>query len=312
MKLVHNEHNSTLIAGSLNETPRREGLARRLLILAAALFLCVPCFAETDYSTYSSCVGYWPMEQTGNETETSGNGADLTAATTIDRSSTKVVGSYSRDFERGDNDRFTQADGESTDLSGANQEMTIAFWYRPESVPAAGETHTLISKNYPQASDRQFRLFIYGEASGGPVTPRLTAEVSYDGTTYYQAYGDTALEVDTWYYIALVYESVSFSTGAPALTIYINAVVDSNGTHNPFFFESGATYGLFDSNEQFYVGAQNYGGGIVDAADGLMDDLIMFNTNVGIGVIQEMYECGADGSLCAVADANVEEDILFF
>ena len=73
-------------------------MLKKILI---ALLICVNSYAATDSSDDASCVGYWPMEDTGNETnESSVAGSTLVETVgTIPQDADKKFGTYSRDFE---------------------------------------------------------------------------------------------------------------------------------------------------------------------------------------------------------------------
>lgn len=227
----------------------------------------------TDYTQLASCRGAWFMNGgTAGETDQSSYGANLTENGTIG-TTTSVPTSYSGDartFPGSTSDTLSQADGGSTDISGADQAITFCLWFNTSSF---GSERTLAAKG--RISDTEgWRLFLE------ETTQTLELTMSSDGTTTVKAAGATTLSTDTWYHGCFVYDDTD-------VRIYLNGSVDTNGGENPLTYSSG----INDNTEPFYIGrsASQYFSGSVD-------EVIIFNEALTSTQIEEIYTSGIDGT----------------
>jgi RHS repeat-associated protein len=86
------------------------------------------------------------------------------------------------------------------------------------------------------------------------------ALVSSNGSTYASAYGNDAISTGSvWYYLSMVYNDTD-------VRVYVNGVLDTNGSNNPVTYNTG----IFSNNSGFVVGAM---GSISQYYDGLIDEV---------------------------------------
>lgn len=236
--------------------------------------------ASYDYRDDINCMGAWAMEETGanNEVDLSGNSADLavSAADNIDQSADRILGSYSRDFESGDSENLYMADAGSTDISGANQSLSLCAWIKLESDTGAGQG--IFAHSDATGGQRGFALHV-----DSATTDAILFTISSDGSATNVATGATALDVATWYHVCGVYNDVD-------MRVYINGALDSNGASNP----SAYTNGIYNSTSIFAIGSLTTGGAIDSKFDGLIDDAIVFNRALSAAEVKEIYQYGTD------------------
>ena len=240
------------------------------------LLLCSPVAANAvDYTAYANCMGSWEMEDSGNETDTSGEGGTLTETSgTIPQVLDSKVGTYARDFEDGETEWLAHADGNSTDISGADQSLSVVFWYRRES--DVGTWQSIISKYATTTANRQYQLN-WDEGSGG-----FGFTISSDGTAWTKAVGATIPALGVWTHVAGVYNDTD-------MRIYVNGVLDSNGADNPKSY----TAGIYNGNQEFRIGARPDAS---ENADGYIDDVAVFNKALSAAEVADIYANGLDGS----------------
>jgi len=220
------------------------------------------------------------MEDTGNETDESGEGGDITESIgTIPTSTTHKFGHYSRDFEDGDTEYFTHADGKSTDISGADQPISMVAWVYVESTTG---THNIISKYRASGVLRQYKLFIQDNTNA----ERVVCQLDDDGASATSALtGDNTITDGNWYHIACVYNDTD-------IRIYIDGVLASNGADNPKAY----TAGIVDATTPFLIGAEgditNFIGGYFD---GKMDDVAIFDDELSAAEVNNIMNYGLTG-----------------
>lgn len=225
-------------------------------------------------------MGCWGMEDTGNETDLSGEGGTLVETSgTIPRSTTKIEGHYSRDIKLDDSEYFTHADGLSTDINGADQTISFGVWVKVESTTGV---HNLISKYRANTTLRQYKLWIDDNADAEKVFCALSS-IGSDATA--AATADNTIEDGGEYDIWCVYDDTD-------IRIYINGVLSSNGASNPKAYTSG----IHDSTTPFILGAEgditNYIGGYVDAKT---DKSGVFDRALSAAEILEIHNYGLQG-----------------
>lgn len=242
-------------------------------------YISVSAAGHTDYSALASCMGYWRMNGTTTETDRTSNGNDLSLSSgdTIPTSSDVPSGfsGTSRDFELGDAEWLSIADGTELDIYGADQQITVVAWIKSETTNYAASAH--VAGKYQVASDqRQYRLYVTADDVAGcniaPVTSGASGGVE-------NAYGTTDITPSTpaWFHIALVYDDTN-------LIVYVNGDAE---------FTEPATTGIFNGSGPFSIG-----GGAGDANyffDGLIDEVAVFNTALSEAQIGEIMTYGVDG-----------------
>jgi hypothetical protein len=234
---------------------------KKIILAFAILLLASPSYA-VDWCADSANRGCWGMENSGTEIDLSSNGADLTESSgTIPQDADAQFGSFSRDFELGDTEFLFMADGGSTDISGADQSLTIVTWVKFESLPATGTNYVLVAKYLTTTANRQYDLRL-NETSG----QNFECILSNDGTAAVIAIGATVATTGVWYHVACVYDDTD-------IRIYVNGDLDSNGADNP----KAHTTGIFNGTGQFSIGAVNTSTTPTGFSDLLKDDTAVFN-----------------------------------
>lgn len=243
-------------------------------------------YAATNYCKDASVRLCALMEDTGTELDRSGNGSDLTETSgTIPRDTSDFkFGLSSRDLEEGDTEYLARADGGSTELGGAEQSATWAFWIKPESLPTGGATLERYIAKYTTGGNQRSYNVGYSDT-----TDDFICTLSSDGTTIDSAEGATTPVNGTWYHVACVHDAV-----ANTITLYLNGDVDANGVDNPLSWSGG----IFNSNAQFGIGANNINATPASYVDGRIDDVIILGRAASEAEIEEMMRCGVTGEDC--------------
>jgi hypothetical protein len=256
-------------------------MIKRTMIFVVLTLCSVAWSAKVDYSADANCKGYWPMEYDGSTTEedASSNNEDLSVSPSdsIPRSSDHKFGTFSRDFSYTDADYLVHVDGGSTDISGANQAISMTLWVKLESLGASGQR---FMGKWGDSTSRQYLL--YSSSTGN-----VGAALSNDGSTIAQATGNAHLSTGVWTHIAMTYDDLN-------IIVYINGVEDTNstGSANPKSYTSG----IYNSAIPFIVG-----GYYADAStptgvsDGLYDEVAIFNDALTADDILAIKNYGVTG-----------------
>lgn len=247
----------------------------------------------TDYTSNANCQGAWGMEDSGNESDLAGS-EDLTETSgTIPQDSDHVYGAYSRDFTRAETEYLTVADGGTTDISGANQAISIVAWVNPDTNPSANMAVACKYSSDPN-DDKQYCLYLYD--NGGNLSGSFG--VSSDGAAWTEAYGATTIPLDTWSHIAGVYNDTD-------IRFYLNGSVDTNGGNNPATYSSG----ISDEPSAFSVGTYVKSG--TDANfDGLIDDVAIFDDALTATEVSDIWKNGVYEGHALVLKGAGEPDYL--
>ncbi|MCK5612722.1 LamG domain-containing protein [Candidatus Pacearchaeota archaeon] len=237
----------------------------------------------TDSTADPNCMGAWftngGLSANGDdEIDRSGEGETLTETGGDIPNSATVPGGYSgtsRDFEDGDTEGLVHADGGSTDISGADQALTLAAWIKYEANPDSDDA--IINKYYVVGNERQYKISFRNSDSA------VVGYISNDGTAFSKAIGGTDINDTNWHHVALVYNDID-------IRIYLDGSLDSNGADNP----KAHTTGIYNGTAQFNVGSN------VDASaeyfDGLIDEVIVFDRALSAAEILYIYNNGIDGT----------------
>jgi len=235
--------------------------------------------AHTDYSQDTACRGYFAMEDVGDETDRCLNTSNNLTETggIIPRTTDAQIGVYSRDFESGDTEYLTHGDGLATDISGANQTMSIVAWIKREG--DSGTTEGIVTKYDYRNSKRQY---ILGISTGDYLWCRLSS----NGTSIADAIGVTKISTGAWYHAVVVYNDTD-------IRLYINGTLDERGySYNPKAY----TGGIANQSAPFLIGGYLYNGGLTRPFDGLIDDVAIFDRALSKAEVLEIYQHGVDGS----------------
>jgi hypothetical protein len=236
----------------------------------------------TDYTQDANCMGAWYMNggesaNGDNETDRSGEGGTLIESSGDIPDSATVPSGYSgtsRDFERGDTEALYHADGNSTDISGADQKLSFCAWIKFEADPA---DDIWIVDKYETAGNQKGYKFQHDHGLNA-----MKVNLSSDGSAFVSAVGATDLADDTdWHHVCFVYNDVD-------IRIYVDGSLDSNGADNPKAY----TAGIFNNTDDFSIGAESRSGG---GFDGLIDEVIIFDRDLSAAEISDIYTNGISG-----------------
>jgi len=248
-------------------------LVKATLVIFLSLIL-----SAYNYCLDSRCVGCWYMESSATETDESGNNETLSesAGDDIPASATKKFGTYSRDWENsgGENEYLYHADGGSTDLNGANQDIVILTWVRVET--DNGAINDLVSKYDYGDGNKQFDL--RADMSDDTFMFRL----SNDGSSNNDVYGEAVVTAGTWVHLVGYYDD----SGSDLTCYYDNTECGSPASY---------TGGMYDGNEIFSVGMYWNSGTAARPYDGLMDDIAVFDEAITTVELGDIYNYGLKG-----------------
>lgn len=268
---------------------------KKIIVLLILFFWYPLKIYAVNYCNDANCMGAWVMENDGNEPDVSGESETLTeTGGDIPLDADEKFGTYSRDWEAGDTEYLVHADGGSTDISGADQELTIVCFYKPESIDYYGIV-TKYDYGTGDSNDLQYRLRL---ESDGSVTMNIKG-------TYIQS--NTNLSADTWYHIAGVYDDDWLEADSTSIEVFIDGSAD--GTSNTAYVD-----GVPDGDAPFSIGT--YFNNTVPARylDGLIDDVGMFDRELSSVEISDIASNGLGYEYEAPPEPSGEAypQILFF
>ena len=113
-------------------------------------------------------------------------------------------------------------------------------------------------------------------------TDGFAMTLSSNGTLNTSARGATTPALATWVHAGFVSNDID-------MRVYVNGSLDSNGGFNPVAY----TTGIFNGSTLPYVGSRP---NISSNADGLVDDLALFDRELTSVEIAEIDDFGVDGS----------------
>ncbi len=233
-----------------------------------------------NWCNHSANVGCWLMEDSGNESDEGGNTNNPLTETsgTIPQDSDRQFGEYSREFLANDTEYLTHAEGLDTDISGADQEITICAWFKWEEDNGASEA--IVGKNDTTSGDKQYHIYLSGADDN-----ELRFVLSNDGSAATIAEGGTLISTGTWYHVCGVYNDTD-------MRLYLNGSLDSNGSDNPKAYTSG----IYDGDREFSVGCRFNASSAEAHFDGLIDEVAIFDTALTAANILDIYNNGLEGS----------------
>jgi len=224
----------------------------------------------------ANCAGAWYMNADGSTGETDrcvGGSEDLTVSTsdTIPTSAT-VPSEYSgasRDFELSEADYMYVADGGTTDISGAEQGLTVCAWFSLES----DITAALLGK-WSSSSGYMIRY-----NSTNSVIEFFIQKLNDTGYGYAISVTDVS---SGWHHFCGVHDPVGNE-----IIVYIDGYEDT-GDYNPLSFSDG----IHASSDQFRIGAYSS-----DAIpfDGLIDEVIIMSRVLEPSEVLDIFTNGMDG-----------------
>lgn len=250
-------------------------MIHKILLLILFLLLSTPASALTDWcDTLHGDVGCFLMEDSGNETDVSRGNTLTETDGTIPQDADKKFGTYSRDFELGDTEYLTHADGLDTDFYGADQHISIVHWTKFES-SVSGIT---VSKADGGTDYNTSYLMLYLAPPTDTMWFCLSANLS---SLECAKGGSSAYDDGSWHHVAGVYNDTD-------IRLYLDGVLDSNGADNP----QARTDGFGNSSAPFRIGTRQYSGSLTNYFDGLIDDVGIFDVALDSTDINDIMDNG--------------------
>jgi hypothetical protein len=185
-----------------------------------------------------------------------------------------VPANGSAEFEEGNAERLEIADASQTGLDFTTA-MSILGWIRLETLPSTLGAECAIVSKHDFSSQRSYQIGVYDASN------KLQSRVSTDGGagTQVTCAAGTALSTATWYSFALVFNSTD-------LRIYLNGVLDSNGSNNPKEFAGP----LHSGTAKFCIGANSDNGAYFD---GLIDNVRVYNIALSAAQVLSWHNTGS-------------------
>ncbi len=189
----------------------------------------------------------------------------------------------------------------------ATQSFTTSFsmsswvYFTADSGTASNE---VIASKWGNSSNRSYQLYRNNSSD------KLTFAISTDGQSgtghVSTLVSSTTLSLNTWYYVAGVYDNSEVSTGGAAkMTIYLYSSAGS--LLESTSLTSGVVASVFDSNALFTIGSA-YDNLATQRLDGYLDDLRLYNgalTQAEVGALAAIPEPGTAGLALAAGLACI-------
>lgn len=251
---------------------------KKILLVLFLLCLSNPALATNWCGSSSGCVACYLMEDDGNESNRCVNGSTALTETggDIPQDADAKFGTYSRDFEDSDSEYLVHGDGNETDISGADQSITVCGWAKMED--DLNHIYAVAGKYDYGSNNRQYILRL------DTANNKMSFGVSGDGVTLNSTAGDTAtLVIDTWYFLCGVYNDST-------IEVYLDG---SNDSTSPTSYSGG----IYDGTSGFAVGTY------FDTYptprfyyDGLIDDVGVFDVALDSTDINDIMDNGLSGT----------------
>ena len=226
----------------------------------------------TDYTKDSHIAAAWLMSATsGTEPDVSANGGDLTEYSgTIPRSSDVPFGynGTSRDFEAGDTEYFEHVDGNATDIYGADAQITLMTWIKPEQ--------NVIGNMFGKMKNTDQHSFHFGRLAEKGLEARLCGDGTWANCVKFVTTG-LVTDLDTWSHVALVSDDVD-------IRFYINGIL----ANEPVAYTSG----LYNNDAGVSIGRAQLA---TQDVDGLMTETAIFSRALTQEEIVEIMTFGLRG-----------------
>ena len=224
--------------------PLREDTLRRRLMCLASLVVMLALAGNAS----ADLVLHLPCENAENPTDASANPATVVVHGSLSSVDAKIDKGLEFDGNAANRLEVTHA----AKLEGMSA-LSIAAWVLPRNI-ASHEGMCIVSKRVTTGDADSYNLFVW--------TGQLVeARVNYAGIIR----STTALEDDTWYHVALVFDGQG--TAGEKMKIYINGVLETSGDHPDSAVDEGGAslwIGELDANRGF-------------AWDGVMDEVRLYD-----------------------------------
>ena len=242
-------------------------IVRRIFLVTLLLMMIspVPAQAVNDFSNDFSVVGLYRLESgaltTNNSPVVGCGGANslVNSSDSVTANASAKEGNYSGSFVRARSAYLYQDDANLCSKfpgkSGtSNTSFAISMWFKLNSLPHSS-VYTLTSKGSP--GQRSF-LLRYDE----------NGLVMYIGSET-RTIGSVALSTDNWYHLGLSYNASNKSLISKLVREDDTVIVDASITYNTT---------MSPQTGPFAIGSAYNGVSFNDFFDGLMDEVVIFNT----------------------------------
>ncbi len=210
--------------------------------------------------------GFWRMEETsGTRYDLSDNENNLTDNNTVGYAAGKI--GNAADFEMSNTESLSITDANQTglDITG---EITIACWVKLETkASTAAHSHFLVCKYDVNSNNRAYSFHV------DYTNDKLTFVLSPDGSATTSATSSSTLTSGTWYHIA-----ATLNQATDKMQTYIDG--SANGSSVSY------TSNIYNSKAVFAIGSR---GDLATCYDGLIDEVIIWNTCLTADEIAEVY-----------------------
>ena len=217
-------------------------------------------------------MGAWYMNSDGGaETDRSGENGTLTQESGTIPTSATVPSGYSgtsRDFVPADTEYLNDENGGSTDINGADQDMSLCGWFKTDD----NDNDQVIVGKYNDSGGNNKQYLIKYKGGG---TDDLEFRLSADGSNHTTAVGPSTITDTNWHHFCAVYDDEN-------ATLYIDKSAGTPVSH---------TTGIFNGTAPFRIGQyqnENY-------FDGLIDEIIIFDKALSAAEVADLYNDGISG-----------------
>lgn len=226
---------------------------------------------KNDDTLATNLVSYWELEEaSGTRTDSHGSN-DLSDNNTVGQGTGKQ--GNCADFERGNNEHLSITDASQTGLLDGETELSIAYWWKPESNP--NDEQIIMDKWNSSGNQRSFRVMIVD--TGG--TDYLSINVSSDGSTSEETQINlpSNYSTGTWYHHVITYN-------AGEISFYVDGVLAGTG--------SNTKTSIYNSSTDVYIGARS-DGNTDRNLDGLLDEFSYHDRALTAGEAHNLYNGGS-------------------
>lgn len=216
--------------------------------------------SATTYSAAvlaDSPVGYWRLDETSGTTaaDSSGNGYDGTYVNTPTLNQTSAItGNAAVLLARASSERVNLGTPAALNITG---QITLECLYKPTTFPSSGQIHLLIGHGYNGTNTGYF-LYLDGTSSKVIVG-------SFNGSSHFAEVAWAGWVAGAWRHLAAGYDGSNWKIFFDG----VEAVSTARGT------------GAVASSAGSDIGAQDNNGTPANFADGVIDEVAIYNTWIG-------------------------------
>ncbi len=235
----------------------------------------------TDFTADVNCMGAWAMTSSGSETDLSGESGTLLESASDDMptgSAYPYIGTgASRTFQIADTEYLYHADGNSTDISGADQNISMCAWIKRTD---ASEWHSIGGKwSSSGDADRMYTLTITDDLVGGGLSDEVAFDISANGVASIGVKSTSSMGTGVWMHVCGTYNEADSGN---EMRIYVNGQSENTVSYSSGIFNGGGLFKVgFDYDTYF---------------EGQITDVIVFNDALSSAEVLELYKFGIDGT----------------